>query len=154
MLENDGRHITSKPPYTTIISTSRIAKHIVVLDTISMSYFMTIMTVCMTLSPSVANGSPVRLAHPITHVVFIYDVGSLKAHFLTETSLLVLDGNVTTSCALVLAAEEVADLLVLGLLDSGLVALVAAAHELLLDEVDAYVLLVWIATRGKVKDEG
>jgi hypothetical protein len=82
-----------------------------------------------------ANGFLVRLARPVTQTVFMSDPEAC----LTETSLLVLDGDVGAGGALVLAAEEVADLLVLGLLDGGLVALVSGAHELLLDEVNTYV---------------
>jgi hypothetical protein len=41
-------------------------------------------------------------------------------HTLTEPGLLVLDRDVTSCSTLVLAANEVGDLLVLGLLNSGL----------------------------------
>lgn len=49
---------------------------------------------------------------------------------------LVLNRNVTARLALVLSANEVGDLLVLGLLDGALVVLRSLSHELLLDEVD------------------
>ena len=55
---------------------------------------------------------------------------------LTETSLLVLDGDIGAGGALVLATDEVADLFVLGLFDGRLVVLRTLTHELLLDEVD------------------
>ena len=52
-------------------------------------------------------------------------------------NLFVRNGEVLASLALVLATDEVGDLLVLGLLHGVLVALLALAQELLLDEVDA-----------------
>ena len=55
---------------------------------------------------------------------------------LTEFGRLVFNWKVLARCALVLAADEVRDLLVLSLLDGGLVVLRALAHELLLHEVD------------------
>jgi hypothetical protein len=53
--------------------------------------------------------------------------------------LFVRNGEVAASVALVLATNEVGDLLVLGLLDGALVVLRALAEELLLDEVDAWI---------------
>jgi hypothetical protein len=47
------------------------------------------------------------------------------------------DGELLAAGVLVLATDEVGDLLVLGLLHGVLVALLALAQELLLDEVDA-----------------
>lgn len=58
---------------------------------------------------------------------------------LLELGLLVLDGDVRAGGALPLLADEVGDLLVLGLLDGGFVVLRALAHEFLLNEVDACV---------------
>lgn len=52
--------------------------------------------------------------------------------------LFILDGKVIARGGLVLVADEIRDLLVLGLLEGALVALVAAA-EALLDKVDTYV---------------
>lgn len=63
---------------------------------------------------------------------------------LLELGLLVLDGDVGAGGALPLLANEVGDLLVLGLLDGGFVVLGALAHEFLLDEVDTLMrVLVW-----------
>lgn len=53
-------------------------------------------------------------------------------------NLFVRNGEVLASLALVLATDEVRDLLVLGLLDGALVVLLALAKEVLLDVVDAY----------------
>lgn len=58
----------------------------------------------------------------------------------TKSGLFVLDGHVTSRCALVLASNEVGDLFILGLLDRALVALISGAHELLLNEVDTCVV--------------
>ena len=58
---------------------------------------------------------------------------------LLELGLLVLDGDVRAGGALPLLADEVGDLLVLGLLDGGFVVLGALSHELLLNEVDTCV---------------
>jgi hypothetical protein len=58
---------------------------------------------------------------------------------LAKSGFLVLDGHVLPSCALVLISKKVGDLLILGLLDGALVALISRAHEFLLDEVDTYV---------------
>jgi hypothetical protein len=55
---------------------------------------------------------------------------------LLELGLLVLDGDVGAGGGLPLLADEVGDLLVLGLLDGGLVVLRALTHESLLDKVD------------------
>jgi hypothetical protein len=102
----------------------------------------------------IASGSPVLL-------VFAMPCSTQAAMCtcLTEASLLVLDGDVRTSSALVRRANVVADLLVLGLLDSGLynvsprttshsnvttylVVLRTGAHELLLHHVDTCELSV------------
>ena len=56
----------------------------------------------------------------------------------TEPRLLILDGHVPARRALVLAPNEIRDLLILGLLDRALVALISSAHELFLHEVDTY----------------
>lgn len=56
---------------------------------------------------------------------------------LVESSGLILDRDIATSGALVLATNEVGDLLVLCLLDGTLVVLWTLAEEFLLDEVDA-----------------
>lgn len=61
---------------------------------------------------------------------------------LTKSGLLVLDGNITAGSTLVLTADEVRDLLILGLLDGGLVVLGSSTHELLLDEIDSWEALV------------
>ena len=53
-------------------------------------------------------------------------------------SLFVRNGEILASLALVLATDEVRDLLVLGLLNGALVVLLALAEEVLLDVVDAY----------------
>ena len=55
----------------------------------------------------------------------------------TVTNLFVRNGEVLASLALVLATDEVGNLLVLGLLDGALVVLLALAEEVLLDVVDA-----------------
>ncbi len=55
----------------------------------------------------------------------------------TKRGLLILDWNVAASRTLVLAADEVGNLLVLGLLDSRLIVLSALAEKFLLDEIDA-----------------
>jgi hypothetical protein len=60
----------------------------------------------------------------------------LFVFFLLELGLLVLDGDVGASGGLPLLADEVGDLLVLGLLNGGLVVLRALTHESLLDKVD------------------
>lgn len=49
----------------------------------------------------------------------------------------VLDGQFLASSVLVLAADEIADLLVFGLLSSALVILRTLTEELFLDEVDS-----------------
>ena len=54
-----------------------------------------------------------------------------------SANLFVRNGEVLASLALVLATNEVRDLLVLGLLDGALVVLLALAEEVLLDVVDA-----------------
>jgi hypothetical protein len=53
------------------------------------------------------------------------------------TRSFVRDGELLAADALVLATNEVGDLLVLGLLDGALVVLLALAEEVLLDVVDA-----------------
>ena len=58
-------------------------------------------------------------------------------HLSPIASLFVRNGEVLASLALVLATDEVRDLLVLGLLDGALVVLLALAKEVLLDVVDA-----------------
>lgn len=62
-----------------------------------------------------------------------------KKNSLSESGLLVLDGHIAARGRFVLPADVVADLLVLGLLDRALVALIALAHEFLLHEIDACV---------------
>lgn len=59
-------------------------------------------------------------------------------HSHLEAGWLVLDWHLASGAGLVLAANEVGDLLVLGLLKGRLVVLWALAHNLLLDEVDAW----------------
>lgn len=56
---------------------------------------------------------------------------------LVERGGLVLNWHGGASGRLVLAADEVGDLLVLGLLDGGLIVLLALAQNVLLDVVDA-----------------
>lgn len=56
----------------------------------------------------------------------------------TIASLFVRNGEVLASLALVLATDEVRNLLILSLLDGALVVLLALAKEVLLDVVDAY----------------
>ena len=58
-------------------------------------------------------------------------------HLSSIANLFVRNGEVLASLALVLATDEVRDLLVLGLLDGALVVLLALAKEVLLDVVDA-----------------
>lgn len=67
---------------------------------------------------------------------------SNRAHSSTKSCLLVLDRDITAGSTLVLAPNEVGDLLVLSLLDGRLVVLSALAQELLLDEVDSLVLSI------------
>lgn len=55
---------------------------------------------------------------------------------LLELGLLVLDGDIGASGGLPLLADEVGDLLVLGLLNGGFIVLRALTHESLLNEVD------------------
>jgi len=62
----------------------------------------------------------------------------LVSTLVTRCSLFIRNGEVLASLALVLATDEVRDLLVLGLLDGTLVVLRTLAEELLLDVVDAY----------------
>lgn len=59
-------------------------------------------------------------------------------HSSTIANLFVRNGEVLASLTLVLATDEVRDLLVLGLLDGALIVLRALTEELLLDVVDAY----------------
>ncbi|PIA90352.1 hypothetical protein CB0940_10972 [Cercospora beticola] len=61
-----------------------------------------------------------------------------------ESSRLILNRHILARRTLVLAANEVGDLLVLGLLDGALVVLRALTHELLLDVVDALVQVVLV----------
>ena len=56
----------------------------------------------------------------------------------TVLLVLVLDEELLASRVLVLAADEVGDGLVLGLLGGSLVALLALAEELFLDKVDGW----------------
>lgn len=56
----------------------------------------------------------------------------------TVLLVLVLDGDILASGVLVLAADEIADLLVFGLLSGALVVLRTLAEEFFLDEVDSY----------------
>lgn len=56
---------------------------------------------------------------------------------LTKSRLLVLDRDILAGGSLVLASNEVGDLLILGLLNSGLIVLWALTQELLLDVVDS-----------------
>lgn len=60
----------------------------------------------------------------------------LSIALLAKLVLLVLDGKVATSGLLVLVADVIGDLLVLGLLDGALVALVALAQDMFLYPVD------------------
>ena len=62
---------------------------------------------------------------------------ALCPYFSTIASLFVRNGEVLASLALVLATDEVRNLLVLGLLDGALVVLLSLAEEVLLDVVDA-----------------
>jgi hypothetical protein len=71
----------------------------------------------------------------------------LFVFFLLELGLLVLDGDVGASGGLPLLADEVGDLLVLGLLNGGLVVLRALTHESLLDKVDT----CWCISTGRVE---
>jgi hypothetical protein len=57
--------------------------------------------------------------------------------FPRSSNLFVRNGEFLASLALVLATDEVRNLLVLGLLDGALVVLLALAEEVLLDVVDA-----------------
>src|SRR5262245_27956938 len=54
-----------------------------------------------------------------------------------KPSLLVLDGHFRPGGLLILAADKIRDLLILGLLGGALVALVSLAEDMLLDPIDA-----------------
>ena len=60
---------------------------------------------------------------------------------LVQRSRLILDRHIIPTHALILAPNEIRNLLVLGLLDGTLVVLRSLAHELLLDHVDACQML-------------
>lgn len=62
----------------------------------------------------------------------------------TVLLVLVLDGDILASGVLVLAADEIADLLVFGLLSGALVVLRTLAEEFFLDEVDSLVKAVFL----------
>lgn len=53
-------------------------------------------------------------------------------------AFLILDGNIRTSCVLVLVTDKVRDLLILCLLHGGLVTLVALAEDILLYPVHTW----------------
>merc|ERR1712000_611094 len=96
----------------------------------------------------------ILLSIPTYHAVSRELVVVIPRH---RTSVLVLDEKLVASGVLVLAADEVGNGLVLGLLGSGFVGLVALAHDLLLDEVDSLVktvlvLLTLLAATGEVVD--
>jgi len=57
--------------------------------------------------------------------------------YLTESGLFIFDGKVLSGVALVLAANEVGDLLILGLLNSRFVVLRSLAKSVLLNRIDA-----------------
>jgi hypothetical protein len=72
----------------------------------------------------------------------LYAYGTLNSPYLILHAVLlvlVLDEELLSCGILVLAADEVGYLLVLGLFGGGLVGLVALAQELLLDEIDSFV---------------
>ena len=61
----------------------------------------------------------------------------LRNIVLAQLRVLILDRNITPRGALVLVANEVGNLLVLGLLDSGLIALITLLEHVLLNVIDA-----------------
>jgi hypothetical protein len=79
------------------------------------------------------------LSHSIiTRLSPLNSTSALCPHASTITSLFVRNGEVLASLTLVLATDEVRNLLVLSLLDGALVVLLALTEEVLLDVVDAY----------------
>ncbi len=90
-----------------------------------------------------------HLAYPPQPYMYLYGQSHCQAFSITarlnaisisastEASLLILDGNVTAGRTLVLATDSVRDLLILGLLHGGLVALIALSETVLLHCVNA-----------------
>lgn len=59
---------------------------------------------------------------------------------LVKSRILILDGNIAASSTLVLSANEVGNLLILGLLDCRFVVLGSLTEAFLLDVVDCYMI--------------
>lgn len=80
------------------------------------------------------------------HQTMTPDLPSRCYHAILETVLpiLVLDGEVTSRCVLVLVTDKVRDGLIFGLLRRRLVALITLAHKLFLHKIDSLVEHIFI----------